>query len=326
MASNLRTPITMLAFAAALLGGRTARAQTASDAAAAEALFDDAKKAAASGDWASACPKYSESNRLDPGIGVKLYLADCYEHVGKTASAWAMFGEAEDDARKMGDARAAVAKEREDRLAPRLVRLIVVVPDTARVSGLAIRRDGEDVGVAQWGVPVPVDPGTHAIEATAPGKRTWSTRVDATESARTVRAEIPVLEDASSTAAPGAGTADVEPSQEASSRGRAQRTIALVVGGAGVVGIGIGTVFGIVAKSKLDQSNDGHCHDGNLCDATGVQLRSDSLSAALGSTIAFSVGLAAVAAGAVLWLTAPKAPVAVGVVPVGDGLGMRGSF
>jgi hypothetical protein len=315
----------------------SAHAQSAADKAAAQALFDDAQKLAGSGDWTSACPKYAESNRLDPGIGVKLYLADCYEHVGKTASAWAMFGEAEEYARKAGDARAAVAHQRAERLTPRIVQLVIAVPSPA--AGLAVRRDNEDVGSAQWGVPVPVDPGPHAISASAPGKAPWSASVDAKDGAGTVRVEVPTLADAPSAAAtpapaPPAATSGptTPPATDAggADTGHTQRVVALVAAGAGVAGVAIGSAFGLVAKSKLDQSNDGHCHDGNLCDATGVQLRSDAKSDALASTIAFVVGGAGLAAGAVLWFTAPKAATTVGVSPVVTdrfaGLRLGGAF
>src|SRR6185437_15434982 len=76
-------------------GERPARAQNASDKAAAEALFDAAKKLYADKKYAEACTRFDASEKLDRGIGTLLYLADCYEHVGRTASAWATFREAE---------------------------------------------------------------------------------------------------------------------------------------------------------------------------------------------------------------------------------------
>ena len=62
--------------------------------AAAEALFDEAKKLANDGKFAEACPKFAESNRLDRGAGTLIHLADCYEKNKQTASAWATFKEA----------------------------------------------------------------------------------------------------------------------------------------------------------------------------------------------------------------------------------------
>ncbi len=307
-----------------------ASAQSASDKAAAQALFDDAQKLAGTGDWASACPKYSESNRLDPGIGVKLYLGDCYEHVGKTASAWAMFGEAEEYARKQGDGRATVAHQRAEKLAPRLIRLRLAVP--APSPGMVVHRDGEEVGAGQWGVAVPVDPGPHTIEATAPGKSAWSQTVDAKEGAAgPVEVQVPALQDAPAAAPPSGATPDgATPPAQGSSNGNTQRILAVVAAGVGVVGVGVGTAFGLSAKSKLDDSNSGHCHDGNLCDAAGVQLRSDAKSNALGSTIAFVVGGVGLAGGAVLWFTAPKSGPSVGLSPVVTeryaGLRLGGAF
>ena len=57
----------------------------------AQALFDDARRLVDQGDVEQACPKFEESNRLDPGIGVQFRLADCYEQVGRLARAWITF-------------------------------------------------------------------------------------------------------------------------------------------------------------------------------------------------------------------------------------------
>jgi Na+-translocating ferredoxin:NAD+ oxidoreductase RnfA subunit len=57
-----------------------------------------------------------------------------------------------------------------------------------------------------------------------------------------------------------------------------------------------------------------------MCDQTGVKLIDDAKSAALISTILTGVGVAAVAGGVVLYLTAPKREsTAVTVAPVFDG-------
>jgi hypothetical protein len=97
--------------------------------------------------------------------------------------------------------------------------------------------------------------------------------------------------------------------------GSTRRVIAYVLAGMGVIGVGIGGAYGVVAIAKNGSSNaDGHC-DATGCDATGKQLREDALGAATASTVAFGVGLAALAAGVVVYVTAPKG------VRVGPALG-----
>src|SRR6516165_8666630 len=82
--------------AAAMLAGLSvwlapAALQAAGDEAEARVLFFEARKLVAAGQYSSACPKFEESYRLDPGIGTNFNLADCYEHTGRIASAWARF-------------------------------------------------------------------------------------------------------------------------------------------------------------------------------------------------------------------------------------------
>src|SRR5262245_45036936 len=85
--------VTALATAALLTCARPrdARAQGASREASAQAVFEDAKKLMAKGDYAAACPKFADSQQLDPAPGTQFNLANCYEKNGQTASAWATF-------------------------------------------------------------------------------------------------------------------------------------------------------------------------------------------------------------------------------------------
>src|SRR5690349_11629781 len=105
----------------------------ASDKASAEALFDDALRAMKEGKYAEACPKLENSQRIDPGVGTLLYLADCYEKIGRTASAWATFREAQSQAEASGQAkRAKAARERVDKLDPQLSYLTIEVAEGTR--------------------------------------------------------------------------------------------------------------------------------------------------------------------------------------------------
>src|SRR5258706_3292372 len=81
------------------------RAALAQDAkAAAVSAYDEAETLIAQGKLAEACPRYAESQRLDPQLGTLLHLADCMERNGQTASAWAGFREASEVAGTLGDA------------------------------------------------------------------------------------------------------------------------------------------------------------------------------------------------------------------------------
>src|SRR5207244_531978 len=81
--------------------------------------------------------------------------------------------------------------------------------------------------------------------------------------------------------------------------GGSQRAVGFVVGGVGLVGIGVGTVFGLQAISKSHDAN-GLCPSSPCGDHAGVTLNDDAKRAATISTIAVGVGAAAVVAGVVL--------------------------
>ena len=168
---------------AALGWSGTARADaSAADQATAEALFEHAKKLMKEGHYAEACPKLAESQRLDAGLGTMLNLADCYDKNGQTASAWAVFTEAAALAHSKGQAdRERKARERVADLEGRLNRLSISPATGADLPGIEIRCDGRLVNRAEWGTPVPFDPGEHTVVATAPGKQPWSVKVKLTK-------------------------------------------------------------------------------------------------------------------------------------------------
>jgi serine/threonine-protein kinase len=290
-----------------LVAPGSARAQSAQDKAAADVLFREAKRLMQEGKLAEACPKFAESNRLDAGIGTMLWLADCYDRTGKTASAWGQFQEAAEIAARSKDGREKVARARAASLEPKLIKLVIVVPPASEVPSLDVKRDGTILGKPLWGTAVPVDPGTHAVTASAPGYKSWDSSVDAAGEGKTVKVTVPKL-DVEEHPVVDNGTPPVKPVEpEPKERGGVQRLIGLGVAGLGVVGVGLGVVFGLSAKSKLDDSNaDGHCRPDNHCDAVGFQARSDAKDAATLSTIFVVAGAALLGGGAVLYFTAPR--------------------
>ena len=310
---------------ASLSLSRTAEAAASpADAAAAQSLFDESKKLMAAGQYASARPKLEESERLDPSPSTKFYLADCYQHLGQVASAWALYLEVASESKAAGRAeREQFARKRAEELAPKLSRLTVTVPAGADAAGLEIKRDGKLVGAGQWGTAVPVDPGKHTITATQPSHLDWSQTVDVAPGGKTATIEVPALAPApvvapvvaakpqsttpESTPAASSAVDSTSPAAETGDHRRAtRRTIALVTGGVGVAALGVGGVFGGLAIAKNNQSMSGGCN-GDLCNAAGLSLRQNAQSDATISDIVLGVGAAAVVAGVVLWVTAPSA-------------------
>ncbi|MDB4946243.1 MAG: hypothetical protein JWP97_5777 [Labilithrix sp.] len=279
-----------------------------SDPAAAQTLFYDARKLMEKGNYADACPKLEESMRLDEGVGTQFNLADCHEHVGKLASAWAGFLDVAAQAKSAGQPdREKVARKRAAAIEPRLPRLVVDVPPNQR--DVMVKRDGVAIGSAAWGAAIPVDAGPHRISVTAPGKQ-WETTTTAIEKQTvhvTVPRELPPAPLAAATPGPAAApaldnTADlVAPPRE--SRGATQRTAGWIVAGVGVVGLGLGAGFGLSSIGKRDDSRN-HCV-ADQCDAEGVGLRDDAIKSGNIATIATVAGAAAVAGGLILVLTAP---------------------
>jgi serine/threonine-protein kinase len=275
----------------------------------AQVLFEQGRELVERGHYAEACPKFAESLRLDRGIGTMLWLADCYESNGQTASAWASFKEAAAAAALAHDGREKVARDRVTKLEPKLMTVAILVPPEAAVRGLEVRRDGVILGPAEWGIGVPVDPGIHAIGASAPQRKPWTTSVELPATPGLVSVTIPVLEPAPQVAPDArepASAPQVVAPLTTTSMWSTQRIAGAVVAGAGVLSLGVGLYFGLAAKSTYDASNAaGHCVS-NQCDPSGMQDRSSAHSQATVSTVLVGVGLAAVAGGAVLYFTAPR--------------------
>jgi hypothetical protein len=297
---KLRTAI--LAFALAGSIAAPASAQSAADDATARALFDEGRKLMDAGKFGEACPKFEEGQRLSPGIGMKFNLAECYERLGKLASAWAAFLDVASMSKAAGQAdREAVARRRAKALEPDLQRLKIEVPPTSRLEGLEVRRDGAIVGPGQWGTAIPADAGEHVVTATAPGRVKFQGKVSVAGAAGSVATlDIPLLPiDPRSTEKPTSVVAQPQP------RGGTQRTIGYAAGATGLVAAAVGSVFGVIAMNKYSQSSS-YCYPGNQCQPDGVTLRHDAITAGNISTITFVAAGVLVAAGVVLVVTAPS--------------------
>jgi tetratricopeptide (TPR) repeat protein len=281
---------------------------------AAEALFEQGRSLMAENKFADACPRFADSQKLDPSPGTLLNLANCYEKLGRTATAWATYREAASAANAANRADyVASAQRHADALAPKLAKLTATVAQP--VDGLQVRRDGVEVLRAEWGVPIPIDSGTHTIDASAPGFKPWSQNVDVTQDGAQVNVTVPALEAAppsatpvpAPTPAPAPAPTPAPAPPPDTSRGSGQRVAGLIVGGVGVLGLGASGLFAILAKNKYNDSLQNCPSNPNVCTQTGVNQRNDALTDGNVASIAFGVGAAALVGGVVLYLTAPSA-------------------
>jgi serine/threonine-protein kinase len=301
---------------------------TPADVTAAQTLFDDAKELMKVGRYDEACRKLEESERLDRGGGTLVALALCYEAQGKLGSAWTEWNLALSDARSAHRAdRESMAREHVHALEQRMPRLRVVI--AARASGLEVRQDGVRVPDALWGTAVPVDPGQHRLEASAPGRRAWSASVNVAQGPSTVDVSVPDLPPSSLVSPPppiGASSsssvpAPAEPAPPASAASPASaespaspsppaapnptRTWAFVVGGAAVASLAVGAAFGLSANSKWNDARTS-CPTGVCADRGAVDQSNDAAQAADMSTAFFAVGGAAALASAVLFVVSTR--------------------
>ncbi|MEY2937009.1 MAG: hypothetical protein RL033_7758 [Pseudomonadota bacterium] len=318
-----------LSLTLALASGE-ARAQSATDSASAESLFNEALVLLDQQKAAEACPKLEASQRLDPGVGTLLYLADCYQQVGRSASAWATFREAAYMAKDRKDEREPIAVENATALEPKLSYLTLKVSPAGDVS-LEIKRDGKLIPEAVWNTALPVDPGRHTVEVSAPGKKPWSATINIAAGPRQESVVVPALEDAPE--APVAPLTAPPLEQKPEPELGTQKTVGWVLLGVGSAGLITGGVLALLAHGN-DSDAQAECRPDRpgLCNPAGVELGRSARKKATWAGVSAGVGLAALGTGVTLLLTAPSqsesAALAVSARLLGDGaeLSFRRTF
>lgn len=297
-------------------------------AATAEELFQLGKEEMLKSNFAEACPHLAESYKLDPAGGTLQNLAVCYEGMGQFASAYARFQELKNlslratpprtDRVELADAHLA-------QLTPRISRVFVQVPKESRVEGLEVAVDGVKYGEPSWKVGVLLDPGSHTLEVSAPGRVSWRSTLTIDKERTQLKADVPVL---AVVAEPGVRKAPPVDT------GRGLRTAGFVTGGAGMAVLAGGAVFGILAVTTNSAAN-AECTDSLGCDAATVDRangkRDDARLFANVANVMIPVGVVAAGAGAVLlWQGYKRKPSSSSaswtVTPTFGGLAVTGSF
>lgn len=277
----------------------------AADGGEAERLFREARKLVEAGDFEAACPKFAESERLEPAPGTLVNLAECEVHTGKLVSAQehyrlASSGYPKTD--KRHDLAAQKAAALEGKIAHLTLKLAPGVPD-----GAAVRRGDALVAAKDLGASVSVDPGAVSIVVTVPGRvdKTYPLELRNGETKELVlEAGEPV-----SVAAPDGPV-------QAPDSGGSVRMAGFVIGGVGIAGLALGAVTGILAMGSASTVNS-HCNTTTyVCDPEGLNAAQAGDVFAPLSTVGFIAGGVLVATGVVLVIVGGKKKEAVSFVPV----------
>src|SRR5450755_1577873 len=258
-------------------------------------LFDEGRDFAKAGKYAEACAKFDQSYALDNGVGTELNLADCHEHLGHFAQAWRYFDEASH--RSTDNAgRAKFAHDRAVALSAKLATAVVnfvdpnVVGISVTISGRAVKANGV--------ITERVDPGGIAVHVATPSKVLF----DATKSAAagaTVIFDVP------------AASVEAHHEDEAVPEGRRHKRllVSYTIGGVGLATLAAGIVIGVVADRRYNADTVGCTKDatGGLSCAGPAQLKAiDDGNLSDVGTIVSVIGIAVIATGVVVYLTAPK--------------------
>jgi hypothetical protein len=256
------------------------------DAAAAEVLFHEGRAASDAGDHHKACEKFHESHRLDPAPGTMLNIADCEERIGRLATAWTFY-RAVTQKLPPNDERATVAKSRAEQLEPRLPKLALRL-EAGAPAGSRVLRDGVELKTASLDVALPVDPGKHVIEVTAPGHAPRRYELTIGEAELVTRDVAPGMRRESSPALGASASAD---------HGSGTRTLGWVLGGVGVVGV---ATFAVTGMMVLDRKSvvDENCDAGKRCNQAGADAAESGRTLGTISGVSLIVGGVALAAGA----------------------------
>ncbi|HEY5243220.1 MAG TPA: hypothetical protein VIJ22_17190 [Polyangiaceae bacterium] len=187
-----------------------------------------------------------------------------------------------------------------------------------------------------------VDPGTHELTFEAPGQPPVTRKLLVNEGEKGRREQV-ILGGPGATPAAGTPTAPsttapaelpVTPPSQASSGLGTQRILGIAVGGAGIVGLGLGAVFGVMASSAWSSAKNACGGSTSQCadPASATSYRNTTLTDGTLSTVAFIAGGVLLAGGAVLFLTGGHGETGTGVAlapsvgPGQGGIAVLGAF
>lgn len=272
----------------------------------ARTLFDRGVHLMRLGRHAEACSKFEASLAHFDGVGTRGKLAECYEKLGRIASAWRLYRQIRDLSKGAKAKRRRVfANKRLEALSSRLPRLTIIVGDNIDIPGFQVKNNGRPVAAIELGLAFPVDPGTQTISATAPDYQAQRITVRLQEG-ETISISLKPM--APSTDAPASeqqpdGVA-ASPKKDRLARGGTSTTRIAGYGlmGLGAAGLLAGAYFGGSAYRDSRELSDTCRADPMACVGDEPAIYDRARDNATRSDYTFLAGGALVLVGGTLWL------------------------
>lgn len=267
-----------------------------------------------------ALPHLVESLRLDPKAITLINLADCEEKVGKLTSAMGHWVDAR--ARAQAEGLRPIEEEataRATALEPRLARLTIVLAPTAPAE-VVVERDGVVLGAPSMGIPLPLDPGPHAIVVKATGRADATSQITLGEG-ESMRIELDA----------GSSTDVATPTPPRGDAAPARALSPLVYVGFGVAAAGAvaGSITGVMALGA-GRDAEASCPELRCRDPRAVDDVESGRTLGTISTVSFIVAGAGAAVGVygLLWgkASGAKREPSVGVSLAPTSVTLRGRF
>lgn len=301
--------------------------------AAAQALFEEGKQLLAQDKYVEACQLLERSQAIVPGVGIRLYLAECYRLGGRLASAWVTFQDAAAAARSAQDNREAVARRRAAELKEKLSWLSLAVDaESLSIPGFSVFLNGESISNSMLGIAFPVDSGRYIILAKASGYLDFGMQVDVGSNASRHSLAIPRLArivpvpvpSPSPSPSPVPRSLSVGPSENESppysdleverhhgfseSRATGPSWVGISLLGAGLFSAGVGVVSGI-RSLRNESTAEGQCGlRGTLCSQAGLDSIDKAQGAALVANVSYSVAVALLLGGGLVYYLDNRRP------------------
>ena len=255
-------------------------------------LFDEGLAEMLAGKYESGCPKLERSHDLEPLAGAVFTLAECQAKWGKRKEAYGHYREylqkydaLPPDEQQQQAERRQVAAAQLTTLGAEFSMLTLQAPQPTP-TGTVVKCDGRALAAEELGVAEPLDPGEHTVSIEVPGAAPSEQKVTLKRGEqREIRLAAPAQKKAEES---GSGAGPISP----------LATSGYVTGGIGLAFLIVGLGTGGGALAKKSTIND-HCQV-LRCDSVGKDASDSAKSLGAASTATFVIGLAGVAAGAVM--------------------------